>query len=825
MSPKRRSLSQIAASILSLGVAMPLAAQQLEEIVVTAQKREQSMQDVPISVEAFSSARIDNLVAQDIADLGVFATNVNISRAANQPSYSIRGIGTSDFGVGADPAVGVYLDGVYIGRSGGSKTAFNDIQRIEILNGPQGTLFGRNAAAGAIQYVSNKPVDETEGWFKLTLGNFNRHQVEGLYNHALSDSVFMRTGLLYNRRDGYIDNLVNGQDLGQENNWSLTNSLLWQASDDLSVLWRVEYDEVDQDSRPSSSAVFGPRDNGKAFRVVEVERRLPETRELFGTSLHVNYEMDWASFTSITSYRQYESYNPEEKDGSAELFYSFLDLNAEDNKQWSQEFRLSGTAFKNVLWTAGVNYSGENAKQQSGIILSTEAVDKLIVEREAGFPYEGQAPGTGFELAFGFGFPGVPRIYADGLSAFQAGEYTENVFVEGKYESYAVFADMTWSITDRFDLTAGLRYTQDEKEFGRFVQYNDFGIAFAFPNETRIDGNGNLDPNGALGWYFQEESWSELTPRVVLNYHINDDVMVYASWAEGFKAGGFNSVGERNDDPAFDPESVSNLEAGIKSTWLDGRLRVNAAYFDYEYQDLQALAFIPGECIAGTTTGNYQFETSDVDGSGFELSANWLVADGLEVWMNTGSLDAEYTSRIRRRVVNGQCDFADEAGEKFNESPDLNYNLGASYALSMHDGAQLDVSFAWHFADGATGRRSCKFIEDNGNGTSSVYGLDTIDGVLTIVDPSATGTRTAPPFASCPDLEDEEFLSARATYTSSNDAWEISAWITNATDWASNDDNPGGLGGELASNFSDGSPSFDRRDEPRMYGMELKYSF
>jgi iron complex outermembrane receptor protein len=163
--------------------------QGLEEILVTAQKREQGLQEVPISVEAFSAEQIDNLAAQDIGDLGIFTANVQINRASNQPSYKIRGIGTSDFGIGADPAVGVYIDGVYIGRSGGSKVAFNDIARVEILNGPQGTLFGRNTAAGAIHYVTNKPEEETMGWVEATLGNYDRQQIEGVYNTALTDQL------------------------------------------------------------------------------------------------------------------------------------------------------------------------------------------------------------------------------------------------------------------------------------------------------------------------------------------------------------------------------------------------------------------------------------------------------------------------------------------------------------------------------------------------------------------------------------------------------------------------------------------------------------
>ena len=232
-------------------------AQGLEEVIVTAQKREQGLQDVPISVQAFDRQAIDNLGAQDIGDLSIFTPNVDIGRGANQPRYSIRGIGTNDFGIGSDPAVGVYIDGVYIGRSGGSKTAFNDIERIEILNGPQGTLFGRNAAAGAIQYVTNKPVDDTEGWVRATIGDCDRTQLEGVWNMPLADNVYWRTSALWNERDGFIDNKFNGDDLAREDNWSITTSLRWEPSDNLDILWRMEYDEVDQDSRPASQCGSG----------------------------------------------------------------------------------------------------------------------------------------------------------------------------------------------------------------------------------------------------------------------------------------------------------------------------------------------------------------------------------------------------------------------------------------------------------------------------------------------------------------------------------------------------------------------------------------
>ncbi len=819
-----RSLS--VATMIGFYFSAPAALAQLEEVIVTAQKREEGLQDVPIAVEAFSAEQIDNLSAQDIADLGVFTPNVEISRAANQPNYKIRGIGTSDFGIGADPAVGVYQDGVYIGRSGGSKVAFNDIARVEILNGPQGTLFGRNAAAGAIQYVTNKPTEELHGWGRVTLGNYDRRQIDGVVNVPLTDELYFRSGILWNRRDGWVDNVYNGDDLARRGSQSVNAQLRWVPTDRLDMNLRLEYDETDQDSRVRSSAVWGPRHNGAGFDKVASEHKLDETRYLFGSSLHLTYDMDWATLTSITSWREYSSENPEEKDGSAELLYDFNDLNVEDNWQWGQELRLNGDVGSNFRWTAGMNYFDEHATQISGIDLSPNAVDKLIAEVEVGLPYDALTPGTPFDLAFlAIEDTYNRRAYDSGAEALMADIYSERIFIDAEYESYAAFADVTWDITDYLSLTGGLRWTRDEKKFSRYVEFNEYVIAFAFTQETRLDANGNYDPNGELGWLTDDESWEKTTPRLVLDWRVTDDVMLYASYAEGYKAGGFNSAGEILA-PAFDPEEVTNYEIGMKSTWLDNTLRVNLALFSYEYDNLQALEFIQGECLPNSEVGAYQFETSDVEGDGYELSVTWLPINSLELFFNTGYLDAEYTDRTERTVVDGSCELIDRSGETFAESPDLTFSLGGTYTLDFSDGSELAFSAAYTYADGIE-RNSCTYVVNNRNEglPSDVYGLTELDGKLIISDPSATGDLTEPPFNQCPDGDDREQLNARATYFSPGRKWELALWVVNWTDWEPEEVDPGGLGEELASDFSDGSPSYGRTDEPRMYGVEFRYNF
>ncbi|MCG8463984.1 MAG: TonB-dependent receptor, partial [Xanthomonadales bacterium] len=200
---------------------------QLGAVTVTAQQREESAQDVPISISVFSQQEARDLNAYDINDLGQFTPGLETNNlSVTQPRYTIRGITTNDFGIGSDPAVGVYVDGVYVGRSGAGQLNFNDVERIEVLKGPQGTLFGRNAAAGAIHVVSKKPHAQTEGNVRYQVGNHDRHRVEGLFNTALTDSIYLRASGVFNRRNGWIER-PNGPDLDDEEQYGFRLGLLW----------------------------------------------------------------------------------------------------------------------------------------------------------------------------------------------------------------------------------------------------------------------------------------------------------------------------------------------------------------------------------------------------------------------------------------------------------------------------------------------------------------------------------------------------------------------------------------------------------------------
>jgi iron complex outermembrane recepter protein len=752
----------------------------LEEVVVTAQKRSERLQDVPISVTAFGAETLENFIANDIGDIDAFTPNLQVDDSqATQPGYRIRGIGTSDFGVGLEPAVGVYIDGVYVGRSGASRVAFNDVERVEVLNGPQGTLFGRNAAAGAIQVITHKPVEEQEGWAKLTLGNYDKLQLEGVYNLPLRDNLFLRVGALSNNRDGYIRDTGDGPDRNDEQNWSVNAALRWLPSDDLDLIFRIEYDDVDQTSRADSSATLGLRDNGADFDRIQNDGEVDETRELFGSSLHATYDMGELTMTSITAYRTFNSYNRRDKDGTAIKRYYFDDLNDEDNEMFSQELRFASSDDAALRWTVGGNYFWESAKQVGGVFIGPQTADNLIWDLEIapllGLPYDENVltgtvipqgianlggldsnvlyPGAGLDFFMNSvlsPYRGLSKVGLSGRELIAGVDYWLDSFkIDGEYQSYALFGDVSYDVTDKLTLTTGLRWTKDEKDFARFIAYNDYGIPLAFSEETRVDASGNYDPDGELDWYEQDHSWDEGTWRAVADYRIMEDVMVYVSWATGYKSGGYNSAGPTIDEGPLDSETVENAEIGIKSSFFDNRLRINGAYFDYTYENLQRQVFVEAECRPNGSVGGYEFTADDVEGSGYEFEISALVTDGLSVGVNTGTIDAEYTKSQSREVVNGVCVVRDRSGTDFADSPS-NYNVFVNYDLPFASGAGITLSLNYSFSEGGS-RTSCKYVSPEGY----IYDLSAnpSSGVLEVTRQSADGPALAEaPISSCATL-------------------------------------------------------------------------
>ncbi|WP_300541251.1 TonB-dependent receptor [Maricaulis sp.] len=705
-SPGRQGLRALLATTVAAITMTPALAQGDAEpddiIVVTAQQREQSSQDVPISLLVLDSEFIDAVAADDMGDLDAFVPGLDVSNGSpTQPRYSIRGITTSDFGVGTDPAVGIYVDGIYAARSGASLLAFNDVERIEVLKGPQGTLFGRNSAAGAVSIVTRAPSDELEGRLGVRLGSHNRIRTEAMFNLPITDNLAVRANVLLNQADGWLTDADTGEDYRREDATADRITVRWDATPSTEILLRHSRDSIDQDARPAIGIVSLPPAPGTPPIPADSTAFLDpfsapirndvvangESRELSETTLTVNQDIGAMTLTSLTSYREFQTRNREDEDGTNRIETYFDTNNVEDNEAFYQEFRLAGTS-GHVDWLIGASYYDETAQQTSHTFTYTDTVNTVLGNLGLGTPFT--------DLEYGLLVPfGVP-------ATLLGHGWDESMYNEGEFTARALYGDMIWSVTDRMNLTLGVRYTEDEKSFrwlngGRQAGTLDqtlalldgagvLALAGASPADFQFDfvfdlsplagvvcNNGvNVAENVAC---VMEDSWNNLSPRVVIDYRLTDNVMIYGSFTEGYKAGGYNSVevGSR-----FENETVTSWEVGFKSDFLNPDLLLNVSAFSYVYEDKQSIRLV---VPTGGGVPQYLVQTSDDEAVGVDIEADWMATDTLRLSGSAQWLDSTH----KRRVDNNGADLAGEpTGEPF-----WNIALGADYTFDWAEHGEI----------------------------------------------------------------------------------------------------------------------------------------
>ncbi len=673
-------------------------------IVVTAQKRVQRIQDVPLAISAVNDVQINDTGSEDVNDVLRFVAGVEGNNIqATQPNYTIRGITTDDFGVGSDPAVAVYVDGVYVGRGAASHFNFNDIDRIEVLRGPQGTLFGRNAAAGAIHIITKKPHEGTEGKTRVTLGTHNKVRFETIYNTKLKEDLYFKGSLVSNHRDGWLKNLNGGSDLYEQSSYGVNLQFLTNVSNDTEAVFRFDYDNLDQDARQASSlnAAIGPAD---PFGPYATDFDSNERRELLGGSLTVTSQFEGMEFTSISSYRQYSSHNFQEEDGTAQPRWYFDSDNDEDQDQISQEFRLTSTGDGPLQWTTGFNYFKEDVSQASVVNVTTNTLDTFfltsaglsagqILQTPLGTGWGGflqqNLPNELAALSAGLGMP-VNQVVGAIVGANLNRPWTEITDVNSITESFAIYGDMTYSVNDHFDITLGGRFTYDDKDFTLFTKYQNnivmpftgvadvpFGLVFfdQFFNPSNPD----------LG-VKQKGDWSDFSPRAVFSFKPNNDHMFYVSGSKGFKSGGFNSLGF---DPGFDPEEVMSYEMGYKGSFADGRFTTSLAAFKYETDNLQIFR-LSGPAGAIPT---YNIRNADAEGEGIEFEFRWRVTDNWNIAGNYSHLETEYT---RYSFFPGETNANDLTGQPLSGMPEDKYNIFTDYYVPMEDGSEFRFYMDYH---------------------------------------------------------------------------------------------------------------------------------
>lgn len=609
------------------------SARTLEEIVVTARRQEESMQEVPVAVSVLSGKDLLEAGGMKIDAVSKVAPNVHFEAAGNtdgvkSPQIYIRGVGQADFIGVEDPSVGLYVDGVYLGRNIGNVMDLVDIDRVEVLRGPQGTLFGANTVGGAINIVSATPGDELAGQVKVALGDDDFLEIGGTVNVPISDRVRARVSAFKRERDGYVDALqYDDLQLGSDDMWGVRARLVADISDSFSLDYAVDYSKATETPGAMSSvgglgvfngqlvpyapppantfafvhnlppnsgnpacmtpegqatipACYGPvHSTGTPYATNQVYfdfegNRIEPEQDLmvWGNSLTMSWDLGSAQLKSITSYREFDISAWNDLDGSPHVvFHNSYDEYSQD--QVSQEFQLSGEAMGGRLrYVAGLYYFDENVAEFTTLQLSVG--DK------------------------------------------NNGNFVVLTNRDISNDSTAVFGQLNYDITEALTLTVGARWTDSGKDL----------------TITQFRAAGTTNGSGS-------QTTTEVTPLISLTWDLSDDVMFYGSYSEGYKNGGFGArfpAGLPDPIPSYDPEFVTNYELGMKADFFGGRMRLNAAAFMMDYEDMQVTATDP-VTAANVSKANLGEATI----TGFEAEMTALLGDYFTLGVNLGLLDDE----------------------------------------------------------------------------------------------------------------------------------------------------------------------------------------
>lgn len=616
----------------------------LEEIIVTAQKRAQSAQDVPISITALDGDFLEERNIFSAQDLEKFTPGLRIPQQdAAKTFIRIRGVGSRKFDIGAAGSVGVFTDEVYQPRFSGADIGFLDMGRVEVLKGPQGTLFGRNTAAGAISAWTRKPTHESEGYIEAGLGSEDSYLVRGAVNGSVTDNLAMRFAAGHEERGGFQKNTLTGTS-DDSTNTTARLQALWDVSDTLTVQAFAQYNERGQDAMLQKNIALGTED-GQIFPLLMAPGRVaidngdfrdyPLTHDgdfdYETLMLYLRVEKDFEHFdlVSLTSYLDGEG-DIENDFDSAEVNIG-LSLFEEDYDTFSQELRFVGEQ-----WLAGAYYYVDDAF-------------------------------SSYKFAW----------FEDSLPAFLWGG---DIFDDGPLDiettSWAVFGEYRVDFTERLSLTLGGRYSVDEIDFTRGATTSAPGMI-----PTPVDFK-----------YSDDEEWDSFDPKVSLTFQATDDLMAYFTYSEGYKAGGtqFTAPNEAIASILFDPEELTAYEVGMKSELLDRTLRLNASLFYYDYQDLQVQRV--DTSLSGGLPVAFTSNAGESEITGFELDMLWAPLESLTVRFAYSYLDAEYEEYIGP----GGEDFS---GNPLPVSPENTVMGSLDYTTELPGGWRFTAGTDWIWVD------------------------------------------------------------------------------------------------------------------------------
>jgi iron complex outermembrane recepter protein len=608
-----------------------------EVVIVTAQRRAEDIQSVPLAVSAFDGRKLQAQNVFRVEDLASKVPSFFISSpTVGTTRMNIRGIGSEPNNVGLGNSIPNYVDGVAIGPGRSVDLGFFDLAGVEVLRGPQGTLFGRNAVGGAVLVRTNQPrLDTLEGGFSVTAGNYNAQKLTGYFNAGSERSAIRIAGNL-DARDGYSEQRTRGGDVNEVNSTALRVQALFKLSEALTLTLRADQtkDDVNGNEKFFVTNASGGINN-PAIRTFASLYDQPTLTDRETSSLGAELSYVWGDykFVSLTNYANFDYANFDDIDyTAANVLVTTAFLNQE---QWSQEFRIESPADKRLSWIAGLYYFQE----------------ELDARNDA----------SGQFATFG----GAPN----------ATTLINLLIADRKTTAYAVFGQADFKLTDKLSLIGGLRFTTEESEVNK-VQPNGRQALGINPLNARVSS--------------EDGEWSGTAK---ITFKPTDDVLFYGGYSRGFKASGFNLNPGGVADISADPEFVDAYEAGVRSDLLDRKLRLNATAFLYKYTDLQRSTFVTpaGGGITTIAFGN----AGEVESKGFELEAQVRPTTNLTLGGTYSYVDAVFENYLERQ---GNGTIIDRSGNTPSRTPENTWSAYLDYDRTI--GAyRLGFRFDWQYRD------------------------------------------------------------------------------------------------------------------------------
>jgi len=693
----------------------------IERIMVTATKRAGTLQSAPVTINAFTGESLEKGGLESTWDLQASTPGLLVGGNVRAGQLYMRGIGSDSIGTAADGSSTVHIDGVYLARPEALLSDFIDVDRIEVLKGPQGTLYGRNSVGGTVNLISKAPTDEFSADAGIELGNYNKIRTTLTVNGGLSENVSGRFSMLKSTRDGYVENIesTGHESFDNEDMFSVRGSLLFLLGENADFTLNADYSEYDDNGVVNVPIDLNPLLEGRGGVVYDDPFKTAsntntyELRKYWGISGKYNYAFEDMDFLSLTAYR--DTYQDTYFNTSAQSFNHARFTPTTDHNQFTQEFQLSSSTGNDFEWLVGLYYFKEEGFYNPQVLFN-------FADR----------PGDN---------ENAPSWYGDFFS------YDDTT-------AYAAFFNGSYAISDRVNITAGLRYSNEDKDH-----------SFKLIDITAGAGD---DP----GLTKQTGSWSALTPKVGVDFQINDDNFLYASYSEGFKSGGFDAF---SGGDSVEPETVNAFEIGSKNMLFNDSLMINLAAFYYDYKDLQVNSFHPVLIAIRSNAASATVQ-------GLEMDITARPTKQLSIDFGLALLDATYDDFISppnaatASPAEIEAGFVQLKGNSLRNAPEVSFSASIEYTIPLSNSGEISLRL-----DGSY-QSEVFYTQYNTPGNNQeAYGL----------------------------------ANARIGYTAPNDQWELSAFVQNIADkhyWSSAVEfgNIGLMGAN---------------GNPRTFGVKLKYNF